>query len=138
MKILTTILAVLSSLTLVHAGVTDVTVEEASKQLKKNPKTVVIDLRTPEEFKEGHLKGAINLNFHEEDFEKKLAKLDRDQTYLMHCLGGGRSAASIPVWEKLGFKKVLHLKAGKQGWAAEGKPLVVPEVKEEKEKDSGE
>lgn len=127
MKMISKILALLSSVAFAQADVTNVTVEEAAKHLKKNPKTIVVDLRTPEEFKQGHLKGAVNLNFQAEDFEKKLAKLDRDQTYLMHCLSGGRSGASIPIWEKLGFKKVLHLKAGKMGWALEGKPLVVPE-----------
>lgn len=126
------ILAILFLVAVAHAEVTEVTVEEAAKTLKKNPKIVVVDLRTPEEFKKGHIEGAINVNFNSEDFEKKLAKLDRDQSYLMHCLSGGRSAASIPIWEKLGFKKVLHLKAGKMGWAGEGKPLVVPKEDQEK------
>ncbi len=113
------------------AEVKDVTVEQAAAKLKKDPKIVVVDIRTPGEFAGGHLKGALNLDFNAEDFEKKLAKLDRKKTYLMHCMSGGRSTASIAVWDRLGFKNVLHLKAGAMGWKNQGQPVVMP--KEEKE-----
>ena len=60
----------------------------------------------------------------DKDFAKKLAKLDREKTYLMHCRSGGRSTASLPVWNRLGFKNVLHLSGGDswlgQGWTTFG------------------
>lgn len=104
--------------------VTAISVKRAAALLKKDPKIVVVDIRTPDEFAEGHIKGAININMNTKDFAKKLAKLDRNKTYLMHCRSGGRSAASIPVWNRLGFKNVLHLAAGTIGWKKEGQPLV--------------
>ena len=131
-KIMTFAVAVFALVGSAFSEVTPITPKEAAARLKKEPKIVVIDIRTPEEFEQGHLNGAVNINMRSEDFEKKLGKLDRDTTYLMHCQSGGRSTASIPVWEKLGFKKVLHLDKGKKGWVDEGLPLVVP-LKKEKE-----
>lgn len=134
-KILKTAMVILASVGGGFGEVKDVTVEEAAAKLKKDPKMVVVDIRTPGEFAGGHLKGALNLDFNADDFEKKLAKLDREKIYLMHCMSGGRSTASIAVWDRLGFKKVFHLKAGAMGWKNEGQPMVVP--KKEKKKGEG-
>ena len=111
--------------------VSTISVEQAVAKLKKDPKIVVVDIRTPEEFASGHIEGAINIDINSDDFAKDLAKLDRKKTYLMHCQSGGRSSASIPVWERLDFEKVLHLSAGTLGWAKEKQPLVVPKEKKD-------
>jgi len=110
-------------------NVTSINVERAVAKMKKDRKIVVVDIRTPDEFADGHIKGAININMNDKDFAKKLAKLDRKKTYLMHCRSGGRSSASVPVWHRLGFKNVLHLSAGTLGWVKAGQPLVVPKKK---------
>ncbi len=109
------------------AEVLPISVERAAKQLEKleqGTEVIIIDLRTPAEFKKGHLKGARNLDFKAADFTEKLEQLDRKKTYLMHCRSGGRSAASIPVWNRLGFQSVLHMSSGTLGWTKAGKPLV--------------
>lgn len=131
MKILPIIVSLsFSLLASVLAEITPISVERAAARLEKeDSEVVVVDIRTPEEFAQGHIKGAININLNADDFAKKLGKLDRDKTYLMHCRSGGRSSASIPVWERLGFKNVLHLTSGTLGWAKEGQPLVKPEKK---------
>jgi rhodanese-related sulfurtransferase len=131
-KLTRTLVALLALVGLSHAGVTDVSAGEAAKQLKKNLEIVVVDIRTPEEFAQGHLNGAVNINMRSGNFKEQLAKLDRDATYLMHCLSGGRSTASLPVWMELGFEKVLHLDEGMKGWLEEDLPVVVP-LKNEKE-----
>ena len=53
-----------------------------TKDEKKKP--VVLDIRTPCEFKEGHLEGAKNIDFRAKDFEAKLAELDKDKPYVVH------------------------------------------------------
>ena len=130
MKNLTLVLFVL--LGLVGASFADITAISASKaaeRLKKKPEVVVIDLRTPKEFASGHIKGAVNINVSDKEFAEKLGKLDRKKIYLMHCRSGGRSSASIPVWNRLGFENVLHLTTGILGWEKAGQKLVVPEKK---------
>jgi rhodanese-related sulfurtransferase len=129
MKVAVAIFTLVVSLGMSVADVTGISVERAVARMKKDPKIVVVDIRTPEEFAKGHIKGAINVDVNDKSFAKKLAKLDRKKTYLMHCRSGGRSAASIPVWDRLGFKNVLHLAAGTLGWVQEEQPLVVPKKK---------
>ena len=103
--------------------------KKAVVTLGKDPKVVVVDLRTPKEFAKGHIKGAINLDMRDKDFSEKLGKFDRKKTYLMHCRSGGRSSASIPVWDSLGFENVLHLTTGTLGWVKAGQKLFVPAEK---------
>lgn len=86
----------------------------------------VIDVRTPEEFAEGHLKGAQNVDIASPDFAKNLAKLDPSKTYLVHCAAGGRSTRSLSVLEKLGFKSIIHLDGGLNSWKKAGLPLEKP------------
>jgi len=89
---------------------------EAAKILKNNPEAVVLDIRTPKEYAEGHIPDAINIDYKADSFESELEKLDRDTTYLMHCRSGRRSANSLEIFEKLGFQRVIHMDDGILGW----------------------
>ena len=124
-KMMTTFVTLLALTIFAGADVTTITAKRAAARLKKDPKIVVVDIRTPEEFAKGHIKGAVNINMNSKDFSEKLGKLERDKTYIMHCRSGGRSASSLPVWKRLGFKNVLHLSSGTLGWVKAGQPLVV-------------
>ena len=83
---------------------------------KKDGKLVVLDLRTPDEYKEGHIAGAVNVDFLGKDFADQLAKLDKEKTYVVHCRSGGRSTKSLETFQKLGFKSIVHLDNGIGGW----------------------
>jgi rhodanese-related sulfurtransferase len=89
---------------------------EAAKMLKENPKAIVLDIRTPAEFNEGHIPGAVNIDYKADSFESELEKLDRDATYVMHCRSGRRSANSFETFSKLGFKNIVHMYDGILGW----------------------
>ena len=99
-----------------HGEVTDISPAEAQKLLASPNPPIVIDIRTESEFKKGHIPGAVNINYFSEDFQAQLAKLKKDKTYIFHCKSGGRSSRSIATFNKLGFKKLLHLKAGYDQW----------------------
>jgi rhodanese-related sulfurtransferase len=88
-----------------------------------NSNVIVLDIRTPGEFSKGHLRGATNIDFTAHDFADRVAALDRDQTYLLHCAIGGRSARCLSVFEKLQFKSILHLEGGIRAWRSEGQPV---------------
>lgn len=98
--------------------------EEAAKTPEK--KVTVLDVRTPEEFASGHIKGAQNVDIASPDFAKDLARLDPAKTYLVHCAAGGRSTRSLSILSKLGFKSVMHLDGGLNGWKKAGLPLETP------------
>ena len=90
---------------------------------KKNS-PIIIDIRTSDEFRDGHLKGARQIDFLEEGFAEKVRKLDRSRPYLIHCRSGGRSSSSLALWKKMKFKKVYHLDGGILAWEKAGLPVV--------------
>jgi len=96
-------------------NVTHISAEKAQK-LMAEKKVVVLDIRTPEEFAAGHIAGATNINFRAANFEKAIAALDRNQTYLLHCASGNRSSQALPKFQKLEFKSLYHLDGGIKAW----------------------
>jgi phage shock protein E len=84
---------------------------------------VLIDVRTPGEFKKGHLKGARLLDIFSDDFEIQINKLDRKVTYMVYCGIGGRSAECTELMRKKGFTSVYDLDGGIKRWRNEGFPI---------------
>ena len=104
----------------------EVTVDQARELIQKrarNAQLVILDVRTPEEFAEGHLSGAVNVNLMAPDFESRLAGLNRGQTYLVYCRTGSRSAKATQAMRRLGFRSVYHMFEGIVGWQKKGFPL---------------
>src|SRR5688572_19502607 len=95
----------------------------AAKLLKDNPKVVVLDVRRPEEFSAGHIRGATNVNFQAADFDSRVDALDKSRPYLVHCAAGGRSTKALETLKKAGVGTVYHLDGGLQAWEKAGKPV---------------
>ena len=97
-------------------GAIHVKAAEAAK-LVAEKKVVVLDVRTADEFKDGHIEGAQNIDFLKAaDFKEQVAKLDKSKPYLVHCQAGGRSGKSLKIFQELGFENVYHLDEGFGGW----------------------
>ena len=90
---------------------------------KKDAKLKVLDVRTAEEFADGHIAGAVNIDFMDKSFTDKIAALDKSATYVVHCQAGGRSTKSLERFRKLGFKAIVHLDGGFAGWQKAGQPV---------------
>ena len=103
-------------------SVKHVSAAEAQKLMLDN-KVVVLDIRTPEEFKSGHIAGATNIDFLATGFEQRLAALDKSKIYLVHCASGNRSAKALPVLKKLQFQSLYHLDGGFRSWEKGGLPV---------------
>ena len=103
-------------------NVTHADAKEAAKLVAKS-EVIVLDVRTPREFSAGHIGGATNIDFLAGDFSERLAKLDREKCYLVHCASGGRSTKALPQLSKLGFKRIVHLDGGFKAWQAAGNPV---------------
>jgi rhodanese-related sulfurtransferase len=104
------------------AAVKRVDAEEFDK-LRADKKNVILDVRTEKEFKAGHIPGATNIDLNSPDFDEKVAKLDKNKTYLVHCAGGVRSARACKKLEGVGFKELYDLAPGFKGWEKAGKPV---------------
>jgi rhodanese-related sulfurtransferase len=91
--------------------------------LAADPGITVLDLRTPEEFAEGHLEGATMIDFYSSTFADEIAALDRDGEYLIYCRSGNRSGQAFSLMAQLGFEQVYDLDGGVLAWGAAGLPL---------------
>ncbi|WP_223164188.1 rhodanese-like domain-containing protein [Nocardioides mesophilus] len=89
-------------------GSTGRTVEPAEARALIEHGAVVIDVRTPEEFAEGHLEGALNLDLQNTDFFDQLGDLDPDDTFVVYCRSGSRAAAAIEQMVSRGFEDVVN------------------------------
>jgi len=97
-------------------AVTHVDATSAAALMAEHPEMIVLDVRTPDEFADGGINGAINIDFFDDDFEQKLSQLDRSSAYLIHCRSGGRSEHSLEILAKLGFQDIVHLDGGYDDW----------------------
>jgi rhodanese-related sulfurtransferase len=67
---------------------------------------IVIDVRTPSEFAEQRLDGALNINLQADDFVERISELDRNGNYAVYCRSGNRSAEAVAAMKTLGFTNV--------------------------------
>ena len=105
----------------------DTGAQEALELIQRNqgnPDFMIIDIRTPEEFNEGYIENAVNIDFYSDTFKEDLDKLDKNKTYLIYCRSGNRSGQAMPIMKGLGFKEVYNLSVGIKEWIAEGLPVV--------------
>ena len=92
--------------------------------IAKNPEGVVLDVRTPEEVANGHLANASTINFYDEDFQKKVSMIRKDQPVLVYCAAGSRSAKAAEQMSQMGFTKIYNLQGGYNGWMNAGFDIV--------------
>ncbi|MBA4302657.1 MAG: rhodanese-like domain-containing protein [Sphingobacteriaceae bacterium] len=85
-----------------------------TKMKAKN--VVILDVRTPGEFKSGYIPGAINIDIYAADFQTQVQKLDKSKTYLVYCRSGARSSNAGNLMVTNGFKEVYNLQGGMMGW----------------------
>src|SRR5262249_15129933 len=84
----------------------------------------VVDVRRPDEFKEGHIKSAVLANWQDQpQFEEKVKTLDKNKPVYVYCLAGVRSDKAADALLKKGFLKVVQLDGGIKAWKDAGKPL---------------
>jgi len=105
---------------------------EFKAAFEKEKDAILIDVRTPEEFKSGAIEKAVNIDYNDPKFEEKIVHLDKKLPYYVYCLSGGRSSSAAEVMRKNGFVKVVELKGGILAWNKSNLPLknVEPTKKE--------
>lgn len=86
-------------------------------------KVQLIDVRTPKEFKQGHLKNAKNIHLYDQDFGAQIDKLDKKEAVYVYCKAGGRSAEAVEIMQNHGFTNIVELNGGTDSWTESGKPL---------------
>lgn len=78
---------------------------------------LLIDVRTPEEYKAGHVENALNINFFDENFTDQIKELNTDKTLYLYCRSGKRSMNASKALSDLGYK-VVNLEGGYNAYSA--------------------
>ena len=93
----------------------DISYKKLQEMLKEDKDIILLDVRSTQEFKEGHLEGAINIPvFDLETCDKKQIP-DKMQTIIIYCSTGKRSKRAKEILEKMDYEKVYNLKNGLDG-----------------------
>jgi rhodanese-related sulfurtransferase len=122
------VIAILASVLLLagcsnSSTATDLSVSEFSSKVTQAG-VITLDVRTPGEFNEGHIEGALLVDFQSGNFENEIASLDKSKTYAVYCRSGSRSGQAVKVMSDAGFNSVYNLSGGVIDWAGAGLPLV--------------
>ena len=83
----------------------------------------LIDVRTPEEFAQGKIPGAANINILDQSFSTLVSELDKSKPIMVYCAKGGRSGRAANELKKLGFTEIYDLKGGMGAWNAASLPV---------------
>jgi phage shock protein E len=85
---------------------------------------VVLDVRTPAEYAEGHVPGAVNIPNGE--LAGRVAELAdaKGRDIVVYCRSGVRAAQALDVLDKAGFKRLFHLQGDYNRWTEEQRPVV--------------
>ena len=109
--------------------ITSVSAPEFEQQIKANS-VQLLDVRTPEEYAEGHIAGAVNIDVQSDDFQPTARQeLSKNSTILVYCRSGRRSLDAAEILTHLGYR-VVNLKGGILDWQASGLPVTTTTDKE--------
>ena len=89
----------------------------------QNKDVIVIDVRTPEEYAETHIEGALNIDVNG-DFLESVKALDKTKKYIIYCRSGRRSAAAEKQLINAGFEEIYNVEGGILDWKENGLPVV--------------
>jgi rhodanese-related sulfurtransferase len=96
-----------------QSGFTNISAHEAAQMIQKE-NVVVLDVRTEEEYASGHIPGAILLPL--QQLQERMNELKKDETYIIVCRSGNRSAQASQLLVKEGFKNIYNMTGGMSEW----------------------
>jgi rhodanese-related sulfurtransferase len=91
------------------------------RQSKKDPSLFVLDVRTPKEFAEGHVPGAVNVPH--DQVASQLAQIPKDKDVVLYCRSGRRAGLAAGVLEANGYKELKQLQGDMEAWLKDGRPV---------------
>lgn len=96
-----------------------ITVDELAMHMENSSELLLLDVRTKEEFEEGHLPGAQNMDFLSDEFLIQVEQLPKDQAVFIYCRSGNRSAKAANLMHEAGFRQIYDLEGGYLKWEKE-------------------
>lgn len=103
------------------AGPANVTSAQARTMISKNSKIFLLDVRTPEEYKQARLNGSLLIPV--ADLERRMKEVPKDRPVMVFCAVGSRSSYAANLLASKGYKEVYNMTDGLVGWYRNGFPL---------------
>lgn len=98
----------------------DLSQHDWTKNLQNDNNAIILDVRTAEEFAEGKIENAINIDIYKgQGFIYEVDALDKSKSYYIYCKAGGRSGQACSIMNELGFEKTYNLSGGIMNWEGE-------------------
>ena len=85
----------------------------------------LIDVRTPEEYSEGHIENSQNIDYFSTTFDQDILVLDKTKPVIVYCRSGKRSGESSKILKKAGFITVYDMEGGILNWKEKGLEVIV-------------
>lgn len=114
--LIVSLIACNNSSTADKAAYQNANVEQFKSLMEKNPDAIVLDVRTPQEFAEGNIPGAMLVDVNGPDFNAKVESMDKSKKYLVYCRSGSRSVTACNAMADKGFKDLTNLLGGYEAW----------------------
>jgi rhodanese-related sulfurtransferase len=98
----------------------NLTQEEWIARFEEDDDSLILDVRTEDEFNDGIIPNAINIDFYKgQDFITELEKLDKNLNYFVYCRSGARSGKACEIMNELGFENTYNLSGGILDWGGD-------------------
>jgi hypothetical protein len=104
-------------------GLQDVSATEFQSQISSSDDKQIVDVRTSDEYNNGHIEGAILADISSNLFQEVASKLDKDKPVFVYCLSGGRSSSAANQLKEMGFKSITNLSGGMLAWQSANLPV---------------
>ncbi|WJG08889.1 rhodanese-like domain-containing protein [Aliiglaciecola sp. LCG003] len=111
----------LASWSVLADQVIDINAEQLAKQSDAN--WLILDVRSAEEFSEGHVPNAINIPHTEIEQNIPLLSTHKDKPVVVYCRSGVRAAKATKILLEYGFSEIKHLQGDMQGWQQDGNTI---------------
>lgn len=101
----------------------DISAKEFHDKYVNHKGAILLDVRTPGEVQQGHLEGAINIDFYDANFQTDLNRLDKTKPIYIYCRSGRRSGIAMKSMKEMGFSEIYNLNGGIISWTQAGLPI---------------
>jgi len=101
----------------------DIQIDEFQKKIATE-NYILVDVRTSEEYADGYLEGALNIDYYSATFSEDISKLGLETPVLVYCRSGNRSGKSMKIMYDMGFNEVKNLIGGYTGWVSENNSVI--------------
>jgi thioredoxin len=93
------------------------------KSINSEARKQILDVRSAEEFQNGHIEGAVNADINSPSFQQTASTLEKENTVFVYCLSGARSASAAGQLKEMGFTKIVNLTGGMLAWQSSDLPI---------------